>query len=224
MDIEGLGEKTVFALSDAGYIVDPGDLYSLTTSQLLTLEGFAEISAQNLVASIERSKQRPLPKLLVGLGIKHLGPSASEALATEFGSLKAIVDAPAERLAEVEGVGEVIAASVNRWFESPANRAFVDKLRLAGVRLDVVERSTLEQTLAGRTIVVTGTVPGWSREGAEAAVKQRGGKATGSVSAKTDALVVGEAPGASKVTKATELGIRVIPGEQFDDLLAGRVL
>ena len=224
MDIEGLGEKTVFALSDAGFVADPGDLYSLTTSQLLTLEGFAEISAQNLVASIERSKQRPLPKLLVGLGIKHLGPSASEALASEFGSLKAIVDAPAERLAEVEGVGEVIAASVTRWFESPANRTFVDKLRLAGVRLDVVERSTLEQTLAGRTIVVTGTVPGWSREGAEAAVKQRGGKATGSVSAKTDALVVGEAPGASKVTKAAELGVRVIPGEQFEDLLAGRLL
>jgi len=224
MDIEGLGEKTVFALSDAGLVVDPGDLYSLTAGQLLQLEGFAEISAQNLVASIGRSRERPLAKLLVALGIKHLGPSASEALASEFGSLKAIVDAPAERLAEVEGVGEVIAASVTRWFESPANRTFVDKLRLAGVRLDVVERSTLEQTLAGRTIVVTGTVPGWSREGAEAAVKQRGGKATGSVSAKTDALVVGEAPGASKVTKAAELGVRVVPGEQFEDLLAGRIL
>ena len=223
MDIEGLGEKTVFALSDAGLVVDPGDLYSLGTEQLLQLEGFAEVSAQNLVAAIARSKERPLAKLLVALGIKHLGPSASEALANEFGSLKAIVDAPAVRLADVEGVGEVIASSVTRWFESPANRAFVDKLRLSGVRLDVVERSALDQTLAGRTIVVTGTVPGWSREEAEAAVKQRGGKATGSVSAKTDLVVVGEGAGASKLTKAAELGIRTVPAEQFEDVLAGRL-
>lgn len=223
MDIEGLGEKTVFALSDAGFVVDPGDLYALSLEQLLQLEGFADVSAQNLVASIARSKDRPLAKVLVALGIKHLGPSASEAMANEFGSLKAIVDAPAERLAEVDGVGEVIAASVTRWFEQPANRVFIDKLRLAGVRLDVVQRSMLEQTLAGTTIVVTGTVPGYSREEAEAAVKQRGGKATGSVSAKTDLVVVGEGAGASKLAKATELGIRTVSAEQFADVLAGRL-
>ena len=116
MDIEGLGEKTVFALSDAGMVADPGDLYSLTVEQLLTLDGFAEKGATNLVEGIQRSRTRPLPKLLTALGVKHLGPSASEALAAQFGTLDAIASATTDELSAVDGVGDVIAASVSTWF------------------------------------------------------------------------------------------------------------
>jgi len=220
MDIEGLGEKTVFALSDAGLVADAGDLYSLTVENLLTLEGFAEVSAQNLVASIAASRTRPLPKLLVALGIKHLGPAAGEALAGHFGTLEAIAAADVEALSSVEGVGGVIAASITAWFARSENSAIVDKLRAAGVDFGVVVTSDLPQNLVGKAIVVTGSLEGYSRDEAEAAIKLRGGKSPGSVSAKTYAVVVGAEPGASKLTKAEQLGIPVLDEKGFEHLLA----
>ncbi|MFM8794772.1 MAG: NAD-dependent DNA ligase LigA [Acidimicrobiales bacterium] len=220
MDIEGLGEKTVFALSDAGLIADPGDLYSVTVEQLVALDGFAEKGATNLVEGIQRSRTRPLPKILVALGVKHLGPAASEALATHFGTLDNIAAASAEELSAVEGVGDVIAASVSTWFTKPENLAIVGKLRAAGVDFGLVETSTESQTLAGKAVVVTGTLANYSREGAEQAIKARGGKSPGSVSAKTFAVVVGAEPGASKVTKAAQLGIPVLDEAGFEALLA----
>ena len=219
MDIEGLGERTVFALSDAGLVVDVGDLFSLTVEQLLTLEGFAELSAQNLVASIQASRSKPLPKLLTALGIKHLGPAASDSLSSHFGTLDAIASASAEELAAVDGVGGVIAASINAWFAVPANALIVSKLRDAGVEFGRVVVSTLPQTLVGKAVVVTGTLANFSREGAEEAIKARGGKSPGSVSAKTFAVVLGESPGASKVTKAEQLQIPVLNDSQFEVLL-----
>jgi DNA ligase (NAD+) len=219
MDIEGLGEKTVFQLSDAGLVADPGDLYSLTVEQLLTLEGFARISAEKLLVAIDASKSRPLPKILTALGVKHLGPSASEALAVAFGNLDAIMNASQADLASVEGVGEVIAASVTGWFGVPDNRAFIEKMRASGVEFGNVEVSRLPQNLLGRNIVVTGSLVGFDRDGAERAIKDRGGKSPGSVSKKTDALVVGAEPGASKLTKAQELGIPVLDEEAFVILL-----
>ncbi|CAB4618607.1 unannotated protein [freshwater metagenome] len=219
MDIEGLGERTVFALSDAGLVVDVGDLFSLTVEQLLTLEGFAELSAQNLVASIQASRSKPLPKLLTALGIKHLGPAASDSLSSHFGTLDAIASASAEELAAVDGVGGVIAASINSWFAVPANALIVSKLRDAGVEFGRVVVSTLPQTLVGKAVVVTGTLANFSREGAEEAIKARGGKSPGSVSAKTFAVVLGESPGASKVTKAEQLQIPVLNESQFEVLL-----
>lgn len=219
MDIEGLGEKTVFQLSDAGLVADPGDLYSLTVEQLLTLEGFARISAEKLLVAIDASKSRPLPKILTALGVKHLGPSASEALAVAFGNLDAIMNASQADLASVEGVGEVIAASITGWFAVPDNRAFVEKMRASGVEFGNVEVSRLPQNLVGRNIVVTGSLEGFDRDGAERAIKDRGGKSPGSVSKKTDALVVGAEPGASKLTKAQELGIPVLDEAQFVTLL-----
>lgn len=219
MDIEGLGEKTVFALSDAGFVSDVGDLYFLTAEQLLTIEGFAEVSATKLLAAIDASRSRPLAKLLTALGVKHLGPAASESLADRFGSLDAIAEASEERLAEVDGVGDVIAGSVHRWFASDEGRGIVDKLRRAGVDFANVVRSELPRTLDGKIVVVTGSVEGFSREGAEAAIKDRGGASPGSVSKKTDYLVVGEAPGQSKVTKAAELGVPVVPAARFRELL-----
>ena len=219
MDIEGLGERTVFALSDAGLITDVGDLYSLTVEQLLTLEGFAELSAQNLVASIQASRSKPLPKLLTALGIKHLGPAASESLAAHFGTLDAIAQASAEELAAVDGVGGVIAASINSWFANTDNIAIIEKLRAAAVEFGRVEISTEPQTLVGKAVVVTGTLSGYSREGAEEAIKSRGGKSPGSVSAKTFAVVLGESPGASKVTKAEQLNIPILDEAGFNILL-----
>jgi DNA ligase (NAD+) len=220
MDIEGLGDRTVFALSDAGLVADVGDLYSVTVEQLLTLEGFAELSAQNLVASIQASRSRPLPKLLTALGIKNLGPAAAESLASEFGSLEAIAVATADELSAVDGVGGVIAASITSWFAIAENAAIIKKLRDAGVEFGRVEISAQPQTLIGKAVVVTGSLSAYSRDGAEEAIKSRGGKSPGSVSAKTFAVVLGESPGASKVTKAEQLGIPVLDEAGFEILLA----
>jgi DNA ligase (NAD+) len=220
MDIEGLGERTVFALSDAGLVRDAADIYALTLEQLVGLEGFAAVSASNLLAGIDASRTRPLPRLLVALGVKHLGPAASEALARAFGNLDAIAGAGEADLATVEGVGPVIAASIVRWFADERHRALVDKLRAAGVAFGNVETSVLPQVLAGKAVVVTGSLDGFSRDEAEAAIKDRGGKSPGSVSRKTFAVVVGAEPGASKLTKATELGVPVLDEDGFRHVLA----
>ena len=219
MDIEGLGERTVFALSDAGLVTDVGDLFSLTVEQLLTLEGFAELSAQNLVASIQASRTKPLPKLLTALGIKHLGPAAADSLSSHFGTLDAIASASTEELSSVDGVGTVIAASIASWFSISENQSIIQKLRDASVEFGRVEVSTLPHTLAGKAVVVTGTLTNYSREGAENAIKARGGKSPGSVSAKTFAVVLGDSPGASKVTKAEQLNIPVLDEAGFEVLL-----
>jgi DNA ligase (NAD+) len=219
MDIEGLGERTVFALSDAGLVADVGDLFSLTVEQLLTLEGFAEMSAQNLITAIQASCQRPLPKLLTALGVKHLGPAASESLSSAFGTLDAIAQATPEELSSVDGVGGVIADSIASWFSKPENQVIIEKMRAAGVDFGRVEKSDAPQTLLGKAVVVTGTLSNYSREGAESAIKSRGGKSPGSVSAKTFAVVLGESPGASKVTKAEQLGIPVLDEAGFEVLL-----
>jgi DNA ligase (NAD+) len=220
MDIEGMGERTVFALSDAGLVRDAADIYALTVEQLVALEGFATISATNLVASIDGSRGRPLPRLLVALGVKHLGPAAADVLARAFGNLDAIAAAGEADLATVEGVGPVIAASIVRWFADERHRALVEKLRAAGVELGNVETSVLPQVLAGKAVVVTGSLDGFSREEAELAVKDRGGKSPGSVSKKTYAVVVGAEPGASKLSKATELGVPILDEPAFVVLLA----
>ncbi len=219
MDIEGLGEKTVFALSDLELVSDVGDLYSLNQEQLLQIEGFGELSATNLLAGINKSKSKPLPKLLTALGIKHLGPAASESLAKTFGSLDRIMEATEEELSNIDGVGGVIAQSIANWFKQKPNKAIIEKLRKGGVEFGNVVTSDLPQNLVGKAIVVTGSVDGFTRDEAEAAIKDRGGKSPGSVSAKTYCVVVGEDPGASKVTKATELGIPMIQADAFQKLL-----
>jgi DNA ligase (NAD+) len=219
MDIEGLGEKTVFALSDKNFVSDIGDLYSLNLEKLLQLDGFAELSAKNLLKAINDSKSRPLAKLLVGLGIKNLGPAAAESLARRFGSLDAIIEATSEQLSEIDGVGEVIAKKITEWFADKSHMAIIKKFRSAGVDFGNVAVNNAPQNLVGKAIVVTGTVEGFSREGAQEAITSRGGKSPGSVSAKTFALVVGDEPGASKLTKAQELGIPMLDAAGFAKLL-----
>jgi DNA ligase (NAD+) len=219
MDIEGLGEKTVFALSDLQLIQDVGDLYSLTQEQLLQIEGFGELSATNLLQALEKSKSKPLPKLLTALGIKHLGPAASESLAKTFGNLDNIVAATEDQLSTIDGVGPSIAQSIINWCNQKQNKVIIAKLKKAGVDFGNVQVSQLTQTLLGKAIVVTGSVEGFTREEAEAAIKDRGGKSPGSVSAKTYCVVVGSDPGASKVTKANELKIPIIDAARFQQLL-----
>jgi DNA ligase (NAD+) len=228
MDIEGLGEERVFQLVGAGLINDPPDLYGLTVEQLVQLERFAQISASNLVVAIEASKAQPLSRLLVALGIRHLGPTGARALARAFGNLETIEAAGGEALAAVDGVGGVIAASVAEFLEQ--NRQVLERLRAAGVNTEepgaagttgggTGAADAPEQTLEGKTVVVTGAVPGYTREGAEEAIMARGGKSPGSVSKKTFVLVVGDAPGASKTKKAEELGVPTIDASGFDALL-----
>jgi DNA ligase (NAD+) len=224
MDIEGLGEQMVEKLTAAGLVHDSADLYALTVDQLVELDRVGSTSAGNLVEAIAQSRSRPLPKLLTALGIRHLGPAAAAALAAEFHALDVIADKSIEELAAVEGVGEVIARTIVEWFDQPANRSFIDRLRGAGVDLgdpDAVIESvpTNEQTLIGRTVVVSGTLSDYSRDEAAAAIVERGGKSPGSVSKKTFALVVGENPGASKVTKAESLGVPVLDETSFELLL-----
>ncbi|NCY09559.1 MAG: NAD-dependent DNA ligase LigA, partial [Actinobacteria bacterium] len=218
MDIEGFGEKTVYKLSDAGVIEDAGDIYSLRAETLIE-QGFGEGQTTNLLRSIEVSRTRPLEKLLVALGIKHLGPAAAESLARRFGSLDAIASASVDELAAVDGVGEVIADSAHRWFADKRHKSLVGKLRKGRVQFDNVVVVDAPQTLAGKTIVVTGTLTGFGREEAQRAIKDRGGKSAGSVSAKTFALVVGAEPGAAKVNKAIALGVPQIDEQAFRRLL-----
>jgi DNA ligase (NAD+) len=220
LDIDALGSKRIAQLVEAGMVASVADLYSLDWDKVEGLERMGALSASNLRASVEASKSRTLARLLVGLNIRHLGPAGAEALAAAFGDLDRIMAASEEALAAADGVGAVIAASLHTWFADPANRELIGRLRAAGLNdRGPSGEDSRPKVLAGMSVVVTGTLEGFSREEAEAAVKERGGKSPGSVSGKTTAVVVGESPGASKVTKAEELGVPVLDEAGFVALL-----
>ena len=219
MDIDGLGEQQVALFLELGLLEDVAGIYSLDMDAIRELKGYGETSVANLQRAIDASRSRPLANLLFGLNIVHLGSAGAEALSAGLGSLDAVMDASVDDLNGVDGVGPVIAESVHAFFADPANRELVGRLVAAGVNTRGPERSVLPQTLAGRSVVVTGTLAGHSREGAEDAIKARGGKSPGSVSKKTFAVVVGAEPGASKLTKAESLGVPVLDEAGFDHLL-----
>jgi DNA ligase (NAD+) len=219
MDIDGLGGSRIALFIERGLIADAGDLYSIDWDAVAGWEGFGQTSIDNLIAAIQASTHRPLANLLVGLGIRHLGPSGAEGLARAFGNLDRIMGATTEEMAAVDGVGPVIARSVHEYFASEPARALVEKFRAAGVNFEGPTVAEVPQTLAGMAIVVTGSLAGFSRDQAADAIKARGGKSPGSVSKKTTAVVVGAEPGASKVTKAEELGILRIDEAEFRHLL-----
>jgi DNA ligase (NAD+) len=220
LDIDALGAKRIAQLVDAGMVHSVADLYELDWDRVEQLERMGELSASNLRAAIEASRSRPLERLLVGLNIRHLGPAGAEALVAAFGDLDRIMSSSVEALAAADGVGHVIAESVHTWFADRANRELVERLRSAGLNFTGEARSDGQaKTLAGMSIVVTGTLDGFDREAAEAAIKSRGGKAPGSVSGKTTAVVVGEGPGASKLSRAEELGVPVLDEDGFRHLL-----
>jgi DNA ligase (NAD+) len=219
MDIEGLGDKRVLELIGLGLIADPGDVYSIEWDRLHGIDGWGEVSITNLRNAIEASKHRTLARLLVGLNIRHLGGTMAATLAAALGHLDLIEAATEEQLAAIEGIGPTIAKSVSEFFADERVKPILAKLRAAGVNLEGPTAPTLPQVLAGKAVVVSGALEGWSREEAEAAIKARGGKSPGSVSKKTLALVVGAEPGASKVTKATELGVPVVDEAAFATIL-----
>jgi DNA ligase (NAD+) len=220
LDIDALGGKRIAQLVDAGMVHSVADLYELDWDRVEQLERMGQLSASNLRAAIEASRSRPLERLLVGLNIRHLGPAGAEALVAAFGDLDRIMSSSVDALAAADGVGHVIAESVHTWFADPANRELVERLRSAGLNFTGETRADGQaKPLAGMSIVVTGTLDGFDRDAAEAAIKSRGGKAPGSVSSKTTAVVVGEGPGASKLGKAEELGVPVLDEDGFRHLL-----
>ena len=228
MDIEGLGEQRVQLLVDNSRLVDVADLYGFTPGTFTGLEGFAALSTANLLTAIDGSRWRPLSRVLIGLGIRHLGQVGSVALARACRDIDGVLTADEDTLAAIDGVGPVIASSVNAWFASSVNRSVVDRLRAAGLPLVEPgagpgadgEDPELPQTLEGRSIVVTGTLDGFTRDEARLAVAARGGKSPGTVSKQTFAVVVGSSPGTSKVAKAGKLGVPLVTGVDFEAFLA----
>ncbi len=223
-DIEVLGYEAVAALLDAELITDEGDLFTLSADALrrsrffVNQQGELTVNTHKLLRNLDEAKQRPLWRILVALSIRHVGPTAAQALAREFGSLDAIAAAPEEALAVAEGVGPVIAGSVVEWFGVDWHREIVAKWRAAGVRM-AEEAARGPRPLAGLSVVITGSLETFSRDSATEAVQELGGKVTGSVSKKTDFVVVGDNPG-SKYDKAVQLGVPVLAEPGFRELLA----
>jgi len=222
-DIEGLGEERVRQFVDAGLLEDAADVYALTVDRLIPLERIGERSAQLLVSAIEASKQQPLWRVLVGLGINHVGPTAAQALARAFDDLDAIVGASEEQLTAVDGVGPTIAQSIASWFSIDRNRRLTQRLHAAGVNLQGdrgPQRELVDASFAGLTFVLTGSMEHRTRDEAAEEIGARGGKVTSSVSKKTSYVVVGESPG-SKLAKAEELGVNILDEAAFEALLRG---
>ncbi|MBN1978799.1 MAG: NAD-dependent DNA ligase LigA, partial [Anaerolineae bacterium] len=218
MDVEGLGERTVQLLVEQGLIDDAADLYSLKDKRgdLLPLEGFAEKSVDNLLAAIEASKERPLAQAISALGIRGVGWTIAQSLVQHYRSLEELAAASQEELEAIEGMGPHIAGAIVEWFERGRNRAFLEKLRQAGVKLEQ-ERpiGPVEGALSGLSFVITGTLPTMSREDATRLIERNGGKVVGSVSRNTDYLVVGDSPGGSKYRKAQQLETPMIDEAQL---------
>jgi DNA ligase (NAD+) len=210
MDISGLGTKVVDQLTAAGLIKDAADLYQLTKAQLLTLEGFADKKVENLLAAIQESKSRPLARLINALGIHDVGEVAAQDLARRFENIQNLAAASRAELMSIEGIGPNTAASIRIWFEHEKNQLLVNKFIQLGIDpVETAAGANTPQPFSGKTFVVTGTLPTLGREEVKAYIQERGGKVTDSVSAKTDYLVLGEAPG-SKLEKARSLNVAVI--------------
>ncbi len=221
-DIEGVGEQTVRLLWEKELVRSLPDLYRLTKEQLLELEGFAEISASAAIDAIQASKNVPFSRVLLGLNIPKLGWVLAQSLARHFGNVDRLLAASQEEVEEVDGFGPDRAEIIVEWFEDEQNRALVEELRSIGLRFELGEEDKpKEGPLTGNTYVITGTLERWSREQAAAALEAAGAKVTNSVSAKTTALIVGEEPGASKLTKAQKSGVELIDEAALERLLAG---
>ena len=209
MDIRGLSYARIEQMIAAGLIHDVADIYSLTTEQLEGLERFAEKSATQLVEAIDASKRQPLSRLLFALGIRHVGATAAELLARHFGSIDMLMDASADAIGEVRGIGDTIAQAVRQYFDAPSARELVDKLRARGLTLVEEKRAAADGALRGKTVVITGTLPTLSRGQATALVEAAGGRVTSGVSKATSFVVAGSDPG-SKLEKARALGVETI--------------
>ncbi|CAM2813465.1 NAD-dependent DNA ligase LigA [Salinicoccus roseus] len=221
MNIDGLGEKVVRQLFDAGLIKDVGDIYALTYDDLIPLERMGDKKIENLLSAIEASKENPLRKLLVGLGIRFLGTKASELIAREFGSMEAIMEQPKERFIEIPEIGEKIADSIVTYTAHPDFRELIDKLARYGVNMTEEVQEASSGALAGMTFVLTGKLAELTRNEAKSMIEDTGGKVTGSVSSKTDVVVAGEDAG-SKLEKAQSLGVTVWNEQEFIEKMGPR--
>jgi len=222
LDIEHLGYQTVVALMERGWVSDPSDLYRLDVAKLSTLPGFGEKSASNLTQAIAASKDRPLWRLLVGLSIPHVGSHVAQLLAKRFRAIDELAGASQEALESVDGIGPEIAGNVHDWFRAGENVALIEKLKQAGLRLEdeATEAPAGPLPLAGKIVVITGTLEGLSREDATQAAEKAGARVTSSVSKKTSFVVAGAEPG-SKLAKAESLGVEVIDEAEFRRRLGG---
>ena len=227
LDIDVLGYEAAIALLDAKIIKDESDLFDLTAKKLATSDFFTKkdgtpaANVDKLLAALEEAKTRPMWRTLVALSIRHVGPTAAQGLATALGSVKAISEASAEELAAIDGVGQIIAESIVEWFGVKWHKEIISKWEKAGVCMVVQQSEQLPQTLAGLTFVVTGGLETFTRDGISETIAGHGGKASSSVSKKTDYVLVGSDPG-SKLAKAQELGVPVIDEARFKELLAGK--
>ena len=225
-DIEALGEKGAQDLIASGVLEDEAKLFDLTEDDLkkssvyTRKDGEVNASGKKLLANLETAKNADLWRVIVALSIRHVGPTAARALASRFHSMRSLIDAPTADLAETDGVGDVIAESFKEWFTVDWHQNIVDTWAAAGVTMEADEENRAPQTLEGLTIVATGTLEGFTRDEIKEAILSRGGKAAGSVSKKTDYVVVGENAG-SKAAKAEELGRPILNEEQFVQLLEG---
>jgi DNA ligase (NAD+) len=217
MDIEGLGESMAYQLMNAKLVDDVGDLYGLTKEHLVQLERQGEKSAENLVAGIAASKERPLGRILFALGIRHVGGETADLLAGHFGSIDAIKAASVEDLAAISSIGPKVAESIFAYFHDEQNLKVIEKLRDAGVKLEGAAGAR-EGPLIGSAFVVTGSLSRWTRNEIESLIKSLGGSVGSSVTKKTSYLVAGESPG-SKLTKAQEYQIPVLDEDGFQALL-----
>lgn len=219
MDIEGMGPSVVAKLMDAKLIKSSADIYYLTKDELLTLEKFGEKSADNLLASIEKSKQNDLSRLIYALGIRHIGNGGAKLVAKKAKTIDALFDMTVDELTTIDDFGTVMAQSVVDFFKQPHIKEYIEKIKNAGVNTEYIEDEGATSILEGKTIVVTGTLPTLSRKDATDLIEKNGGKASGSVSKKTDYVLAGEAAG-SKLTKANELGIPVIDEAEFLSMIS----
>ena len=219
LDIEGLGDRLVEQLVDAGIVHTPADLFKLGLGSLAALDRMADKSATNVLAALERARNTTLERFIYALGIRHVGESTARDLARHFGGIDAVMNASEDELLQVSDVGPVVAASIQRFFAEPHNREVVEALRAAGVRwTEGPPAKPAAGALAGRTFVLTGTLPHWTREQARERIESAGGKVAGSVSRKTDYVVAGAEAG-SKLDRARELGVAILDEDQLKTLL-----
>jgi DNA ligase (NAD+) len=219
-DIEGVGEQFVRRMWDLGLLRSLPDLYRLTKEQLLELDGFQDRSASNVIASIESSRSVPFYRVLLGLNIPDVGWVTARTVAAHFMSVDRLLEATQDDLEAVDGIGPDRAESIAQWFQDEQNRALVAELRSLGLRFEAGEEERPpDGPLTGQTYVITGTLEKYSREEASAALEALGAKVTNSVSSKTTGLVVGEEPGASKLTKAQRSGVPLLAEQELDALL-----
>ena len=213
LDIDGLGMKTIKLLMEHELVSNMDDFFDLTKDELLQLPGFKEKSAQNLIDALADKKRIPLDRLLVGLSIPHVGEETARLVAMEFGTLAALRAAKASAFAGMHGVGEVVAEALSNWFADSENQALLDRLSVH-IAVTSLKKERGSGALEGVSVVITGSFSAFSRDEAEAMVRQAGGKASSSVSKKTGFVVAGEKPG-SKLTAAEELGVPVIGEAEF---------